>query len=253
MGTFLRKLFGLDREQPKATAEQAHRQDMPLGLGGNEDIIKGWRFSATLQMRTPLAILREHNRLVPATPDGPPELTTEMWQGIWLPDLGSHWDFFDEGATMASEVGAIPRDGGDYLPFLTAVRTISEGEASLPEKETALRELAKERGPSGTPYSKFMSESALVDKVLPRAIHQLPVPKPVRESLLNMGYKTLASVQAAPDAALLKIKGLGPKSVANVREFLAATDIDLNAERHLAQEFAAVPQLPAPIPSRWPS
>lgn len=120
MTTFLRKLFGLDREADTPPAEEACRHDMPMVPPGNEDIITGWRFSATLQMRTPLAILRKHNRLVPATPDGPPQLTTEMWQGIWLPDTGPEWNFLNEGATMASEVGAIPRDGGDYLPFLTA-------------------------------------------------------------------------------------------------------------------------------------
>jgi len=239
MTTFLRKLFGRERgEIPPA--EEARRHDMPMVPPGNEDIISGWRFCATLQMRTPLAILREHDRLVPATRDGPPQLTSEMWQGIWLPDTGPEWDFLNEGATMASEVGAIPRDGGDYLPFLIAVRTISEGEATVAGKEVALRALAKERGPHGTPYSKFMSETALVDKVLPRVIHLLPIPKPVRESLLDVGYKTLGSVQAAPGEALLKVKGLGPKSLANVRDFLAATDVELNAERHLAPEFAAL-------------
>jgi hypothetical protein len=239
MTTFLRKLFGRERDEIPP-AEEARRHDMPMVSGGNEDIITGWRFCATLQMRTPLAILREHDRLVPATRDGPPQLTSEMWQGIWLPDTGPEWDFLNEGATMASEVGAIPRDGGDYLPFLTSVRSISESGASLAEKETALRALAKERGPHGTPFSKFKSESALVDQVLPRVIHLLPLPKPVREGLLDAGYTTLASVQAAPEHALLKVKGLGPKSVASVREFLAATDIDLNAERHVDPEFAAL-------------
>lgn len=79
-----------------------------------------------------------------------------------------------------------------------------------------------------------------MDQVLPRVIHLFPLPKPMRESLLDAGYNTLTSVQAAPDDALLKVKGLGPKSVANVREFLATTGIDLNAERHLAQAFAAL-------------
>lgn len=240
MTTFLRKLFGRQRDDEIAPTEEARRHDMPMVPGGNEDIITGWRFCATLQMRTPLAILREHNRVVPATRNGPPQLTTEMWQGIWVPETGPEWDFLNEGATMASEVGAIPRDGGDYLPFLTAVRMISEGEASLADKEMALRALAKKCGPHGTPYSRFMSESALVDRVLPRVIHLLPIPKPVRESLLGAGHTTLASVKAAPDDALLKVKGLGPKSVANVQEFLAATDIDLNAERHVAPEFAAL-------------
>jgi hypothetical protein len=239
MATFLRKLFGLNREADSAPAEKARRHDMPVVPSGNEDIITGWRFCATLQMRTPLAILQEHNRLVPATPAGPPQLTNEMWQGIWVPDLGSDWDFLDEGASMASEIGAIPRDGGDYLPFLIAVRKISEAEATIAGKEVALRALTKERGPHGTPYSKFRDADALVDQVLPRAIHLLPIPRPVREDLLAAGYTTLAKIQGAADAALLSVKGLGPKSLANIREFLAATRMDLHAERHIAKDFTS--------------
>lgn len=239
MVAFLRKLFGRVQQVHSATPSpvDTRRHDMPMVPPGNEDIIKGWRFCATMQMRTPLAILRQHNRLVPASPEGPPQLTSEMWQGIWVPDLGSDWDFLGEGASMASEVGPIPADGGDYLPFLIAVRTIAEGSATIAEKAAGMRALAKECGPGGTPYSKFLGERALIEQVLPRVIHLLPIPNPVRESLLAAGYKTLAKVQAASDEALLGIKGLGPKSLVNIREFLAATRTDLHAERYLAPEF----------------
>jgi len=33
---------------------------------------------------------------------------------------------FSEGATMASEIGQIPIDGGEFLKFLIAVREIAE-------------------------------------------------------------------------------------------------------------------------------
>ena len=52
-----------------------------------------------------------------------------MWEGIWLPDLG---DGSIGGLGMASEVGLIPGDGGDYLAFLIAFRTITEGDAFAP-------------------------------------------------------------------------------------------------------------------------
>lgn len=236
MVTFLRKLFGIGRMAKNAPA-MARRYDMSMAPPGCEDIITGWRFCATVQMRTPLTILREHNRLVPSTPEGPPKLTCEMWQGIWVPDVGPDMDFLNEGASMASEVGPIPIDGGDYLPFVIAVREISEGDTAVAAKEAALRELAKNSGPGETPYSKFLSGDALVDQVLPSVIHLLPIPRPVREDLLAGGYMSLAKVRAASDSALRSIKGLGPKSLANIREFLAATTVDMHAERHLAKDF----------------
>jgi hypothetical protein len=47
-------------------------------------------------------------------------------------------------------------------------------------------------------------------------------------------------VQAAPDDGLLAIKGLGPKGLGNIREFLTTTTVDLHAERYLARELSVI-------------
>ena len=119
MISFLRRLFG--REMPTSIQSSApppeSRHDMFLhsSVEGNEDIIKGWEFSATLQLRTPLAVLKQHGRRVPLAPEGPPMVSTEMWQGIWTYDLGDEFSISD-AKSMASEVGSIHADGGDYQP-----------------------------------------------------------------------------------------------------------------------------------------
>lgn len=237
---FLRKLLGLERA-PDQDQAPAPRHDMPQVGAGNEDIIKSWRYCATLQRRTPLAILREHGREVPAGPDGPPTLSSLMWHGIWTPvvDWGELDAIFD-GGSMSSDVGPVPTDGGDYLPFLISLRTISEGAASVTEKEAALLDLVKQSGPGGTPYAKFAKARELVDAVLPRTIHSLPVPKPVREEMIRQGWKTLAKVERLSDKELLASKGVGPKSLVVIREFLASTPIDKTAERDLDPQFAAM-------------
>lgn len=215
------------------------RHDMPMISTGFEDIITGWRYCATMQLRTPLDILLQHNRLVPATPAGPPELSTQMWHGIWIPDLGPQWAMFREGATMSSDIGPIPSDGGDYLPFLIAVRTITEGSGSISNKEEALRRLSKECGPSGTSYEKFTVGDNLIERTLPRVVHLLPIPTPVRDALIDSGYATLHQVQAASDESLLRIKGLGPKILAAIRSFLTTCSVDRQAQRVVADEFKA--------------
>src|SRR5690606_38107009 len=110
------------------------------GIGpGFEDILTGWVYSATLQLRTPLYVLDLDGHRVPAGPGNPPVLTHEQWHGVWMPETGEEFSFLDAGATRSSEVGYVPRDGGDYLVFLKRVRSISEGAASTEAKEKALR------------------------------------------------------------------------------------------------------------------
>lgn len=233
---FLRKLFG--RLPQPSPASPSARHDKPQLDTDLDDIITGWRYCATLQSRTPLAILRQHNRRVPAV-GGPPTLSREMWHGIWTPEVDEMYDLLGDGATMASEIGPIPQDGGDYLPYLVALRTISEGSLSLLEKEEALRDLVKSAGPLGTPFSKYTKQGELVDQVLPRSLNLLPVSKNVRHELLAMGLKTLESVKATSDQQLLEVKGLGPKSVVAIRQFLSTASFNLKAERYLAEEFKA--------------
>lgn len=235
----LKRLLGLVKTPPP---ERPARHDLPSIRPGLDDLITGWRYCATLQARTPFAILRQHNRLVPASHGNPPVISDQMWHGIWTPEIEGSFDFLNDGATMASEVGPIPRQGGDYLPYLVDLRTIAEGSLSLEDKEAALRQLAKARGTHGTAFSKFGTAEELVDMVLPRTLHLLPVPANVRQSLLATGYTTLASVQTAPDQALLAIRGLGAKSLIAIKEFFHHSDADLDATRYLAQDFQPLPR-----------
>jgi hypothetical protein len=210
---------------------------MPQVGSGYEDIISGWRYCATLQLRTPLYVLQQHGRLEPASPSGPPQLTKEMWHGIWVPDLGEQFAFLGVGATMASEIGPVPADGGDYLCFLKAVRTISEERGSIDGKESALRELLRKQGPGGTPYIKFCSADDLVDRVLPKVINLLPVPANVRAGLLRVGFDTLGKVSHASDDDLLAIKYLGSKHLGAIRACLDGVGVNLTSTRALNPAF----------------
>jgi hypothetical protein len=220
---------------------------MPYIALGNDDIISGWRYCATLQLRTPLFVLQQHGRLVPATSGGPPELTPEMWHGIWIPGLGEEFAYLSRGATMASEVGQIPADGGDYLPFLKAVRSISEGVGSVSYKEAALRKLIGESGPNGTPYAQYIDKEDLVDRVLPRVVSLLPVSIGIVRSLLSQQLDTLEKLAAMSDDQLLSVKYLGTKRLNLIRAFIANARIDPTCTRVLNPVFG--PYAP-PVPNR---
>ncbi|WP_244861856.1 hypothetical protein [Pseudomonas sp. Ost2] len=99
----------------------ARDQDWPGG-----DIVTHFRFCTTMQLRTPLEVLKRHNDTYWDRSAPPPVFITEPWQGIWVPCTRLS-GLFENGATMASEIGQIPISGGDFLRFLLIIREALEG------------------------------------------------------------------------------------------------------------------------------
>jgi hypothetical protein len=93
------------------------------------DIIKGYRFCATLSIRTPLKYLKMHNKVIEGTKSKLP--TVPQQHGIWIPEARSWKELgikLKEPAesTMASEIGPIPESGGYVVEFLKRFRGIVE-------------------------------------------------------------------------------------------------------------------------------
>lgn len=94
-----------------------------------DSLIAGWEMSVTMQLRTPLAWLQRHREFCAGA--APPVETLPPEHACWVPvtktwrALGIDEDEIPPG-TMASEVGQIPVDGGDFLPFLLEYRMIVE-------------------------------------------------------------------------------------------------------------------------------
>lgn len=150
------------------------------------DIIKHYQFIATLQLRTPLAILERHGETHPGPPDALPRIASQQ-DGIWIPATKSWAELAGPNAdpavvrrlnqptpistdrlrerlkqmgmsakqlskvtaasidSMASDIGPIPKDGGDYLPFLKAFRAIIESSETAEHKRSAIKALLSER------------------------------------------------------------------------------------------------------------
>ena len=96
------------------------------------DVTAGWEMSVTMQLRTPLKWLQRHREFQAGT-ERPAEASPPE-HACWVPvpktwhELGIAEDEIPE-TTMASEIGQIPVDGGDFLPFLMEHRMIVEGAA----------------------------------------------------------------------------------------------------------------------------
>jgi hypothetical protein len=96
------------------------------------DLIAGWEMSVTMQLRTPLKWLQRHREFHAGTDCPKEQLPPE--HACWVP-VTKTWRELDIDEdemppfTMASQVGYMPADGGDFLPFLMEYRMIVEGAA----------------------------------------------------------------------------------------------------------------------------
>jgi len=103
-----------------------------------DDLDGGHIFVATLQLRTPLRVLKMHGQHCP--PGEKPRKPARPWQGIWVRSLPGQKQLY---GSMASQIGYVPADGGDLLKMLILLREISESPAPAKLRRLRLTALLK--------------------------------------------------------------------------------------------------------------
>jgi hypothetical protein len=191
------------------------------------DVVVAMQFCATIQMRTPMRVLSRHRELHTDLNRPLPAIAQELWEGIWLPktrsfkEMGLNLPEFS--TTMASDIGQIPADGGDYLPFLLAVRAVVETDESPDQRAENLQALLAQ-----PEYEAFVTANrgtkAIIDRFFPLFVSTLPKLTPAaREGITNKNMLTAESISRALDIELLAIDGIGPSKLEAIRQHCAAT------------------------------
>lgn len=198
-------------------------QTKPLSAWGNEDIITGLRFSATMQSRTPLRVLLRHGEIHTDSTKPPPQIALERWEGMWSPitktfrELGLDVDEPPPG-DMASEIGYIPSDGGDYLLFLIAVREIVESHDTAEQRIGNLEKLASSEKWRGFPgWGDGVQK--IENQFFPFFLKKIPsLTGEATAGLRAMQLDTPNRLGTASDETLLNIKGIGPFELKHIRK-----------------------------------
>jgi hypothetical protein len=197
-------------------------------LADNTDLISGWRFCATMQLRTPLRVLSRHGEVHAGLSSEPPVIAHEQWEGIWLHQLRSYRELgldVDEAAfPMASDIGQVPGNGGDYLPFLVAVRTAAESDGSIEQRREAVSTVLRDPA-----YRKFVrahgGQGATLDQLFPPFVVSVPrMAEKTAQALISAGYRTPAKLIAASDKELRAVEGVGPATVKALRDAAEAAE-----------------------------
>jgi hypothetical protein len=237
LAEFEHSLAAVDRELFPGKNVSTPQRDFP-----NSDILEGFRFCAAMQMRMPVRVLARHGEVHQGPPDQLPEIAKGIWEGIWLPklrtlrELGIPLDKPPEGA-MASEIGPIPIDGGDFLPFLLAVRQAVECANPIAYRIEKLRELLADRRWQHIVSIYPLGTEDIIDGFFPPFLSTVPrLPTGVADRLRLLMLSTPAAISAASDAQLLAIKGMGPRLLEALRGRCGEIENDRGQERMDAVE-----------------
>lgn len=123
----------------------------------NDDVLKGYRFNASLLLVTPAAVLQRHGELWTGSPKAMPSYGT-VADGIWLPETKGWADLAEEAGNLetarrlrivetdeprivATDIGPQPNDGRDYCKFLLAFRRIVESSVEKEDKDRLIQQL----------------------------------------------------------------------------------------------------------------
>jgi len=218
--SWLKRIFSRQiSSQPEPAESQVMRLD-DQSYYSNSDIVDGMQFSATLQIRTPLEVLKHHGELFRGPPSQAPQYGSQA-DGIWTfktrtyRELGIAVD--EPEHTHASDAGAIKPSL--YLPFLIQFRTIVESASTHEEKLAQLALLPQQSVQFKAIWRKL---SAYYDD-FPASFFYLPfvalpgVGKQLARRLYEAGFRTPDEIVNASISRLTAVSGLGKATAAKIK------------------------------------
>lgn len=218
---WLKRIFS-DRSAPKSEPAQplVIRLD-DSSYHSNSDILDGMQFSATLQIRTPLSVLKHHGELFKGPPSQAPIYGSQA-DGIWtfktkmFRELGTAVDEQSEYA-HASDAG--PIEPSRYLPFLIQFRSIVESSLSHDDKLAQLASLPKQSAQFKEIWRKL---SAYYDD-FPASFFYLPfsalpgVGRQLARRLYESGFRSTDEIVNASITQLTAVPGLGKVTAEKIK------------------------------------
>lgn len=214
-------------ETKVAPSFEIHSNDPTKAWEENQDIIIGLEFHATMQLRTPLRVLKRHGEIHTDINTEQPKITHEMWEGIWIAktrtfrEMGIDIDEFrNDGAIYTSYGVKIKKS--KCLPFLIAIREVVELDESIDSRISKLHE-SRENFPNWRSLAgAFGGTDYFIKEFFPLFIETIPnINSSSVDELLKLGIDTANKLEEANDEALLAINGIGKAKLKTIRDYCA--------------------------------
>jgi hypothetical protein len=191
--------------------------------GAADDNGPGFRFCATLRLRTPARVLVQHGAFLPVSAAGAlPRIAEDRSDGNWRRCVPAARR--SSRLRPVPEVGQRAVDDHRLLRFLLAVRKIVEGREPVAQRRDRLVAELAEPAWSGL-VERLGGPQSIVESFFRPYVTTIPgLADAARSALIERGLSTPAAIAAASDAYLLAVKGLGPAKLAALRAACAAAD-----------------------------
>jgi hypothetical protein len=202
-------------------------------MSQDDDVIAGWLYSATLQLRTPLAYLERHGEFSPGPKEPPligpaentlPDGTGFNPYGMWIQEIDRSILPPSTIANRASELGPIrigSKEEKDLVSFLKSFRYIVETGETLDQMLSELEELSTSTPGNRRLWARYSEGDPLWPDSYFIGQLWMQLPKGVGDTraakLYLAGFRTVEEIQAASDEDLLLIEGIGKKVISKIR------------------------------------
>lgn len=210
--------------KPRETIAVSSDRPIPDWALHNSDILDGFRFFATLQLRTPARVLAEHGRIHRDLRSAPPEVVQEPWQGIWVPKTKSFQELGlsigePTESSCASDIGTVLPS--QYLPFLIGVREVVENNGPPNQRRALLADFLADKAVAGWVERHGGSEKILAH-FFPTFVASLPhLAADAQAALLALGANTPSAFLRLTDTELLTLKGVSAARAEKLRNYAA--------------------------------
>lgn len=212
MMKLLKLLIGTRNRSPQPVVSVRAEMD-------GSDIYHGHEFVPALSLTTPLRVLR---------------LAGVRWNGrgkapIPYGEHGGWYPLIGDGDSMMQQKQSSSwgyQSAADVIPDLIRFREALEAFTPYGEKREAVRSaLAASRALRG------MDVDAVLDPFYPSVFSLIPGVNSRVAGSLSMAYKTLADVERATDEELLRLPGVGKKTLTTIRMNLGNAGCRMDVER----------------------
>jgi len=188
--------------------QQQRRDDLNAA---HDDLITGWQLVVTMSSTTPLEWLLRDGETTEKPQDVP------QLHGAWVPKLRTFRELgfdIDEvpDSTRASEIGQIPEDGGDFLPFLILYRKLVEAKEERQIILDNLNDLGAQHPEIVSKLGGDLSKSFVVRELLTLS----GCGATTAERLYQAQYLSKEQVLQETVEGLTKVKGIGPNTARKI-------------------------------------
>jgi len=189
------------RNRGLSTQHVRHEPNSPTTDSGDE-LVDGYEFRATLWPYTPLEVLNHHGERVKREPENKLHKYGDSRDGIWLP-------FFDDDLSRPNRVQL------RELEFLKKFRKTYESDLSHQRKHEIISALFEE-------YRDLPQQvSSAADWYLWELKEIQGISESIAKVLYFEGIKSKKDVEAASDEELLRIPGIGPGRLRQIRAYFS--------------------------------